>query len=112
MLLRSDSVLSRDSLTHAFPESSCSLYDKDYETTASSSGDVTEKPVLTKRALCEEHMTTGICSLGGLCEYAHSLQEMLKEEQGFKAASCPNYHGKLSCSHGPDCTFIHSDCSR
>jgi hypothetical protein len=41
---------------------SFSKYERDCDTTASSSGDLNDKPVLVKNALCSEFQRSGSCS--------------------------------------------------
>lgn len=53
---------------------SYSKYERDCDTTASSSGDLNDKPVVVKSSLCKEFQSQGSCSEGILCSQAHSLQ--------------------------------------
>lgn len=84
-------------------------YERDWETTASSSGDLAEKPVQVKISLCKEFQNEGSCSEGVLCSHAHSLQELLKQPQASCASLCSSYHGRLGCPLGRDCSFTHNE---
>jgi hypothetical protein len=92
-------------------EFGCCNYDKDYDTTASSSDELQDKPIEVKKAMCKTLKETGQCDLDSRCSYAHNLEEMLKQPQNMRTEPCPSYHRRLGCMLGRECSFMHSDSS-
>lgn len=83
--------------------------DKDYDTTASSSDDLQDKPVALKTTMCRQLIEGRRCALGGHCRHAHALEELLKQPQELRMEQCPSYHRRLGCMQGRDCSFAHCD---
>jgi hypothetical protein len=83
-------------------------YERDCDTTASSSGDLSDKPVLVKSSICKEFLRQGSCREGDMCSRAHSLEELLKQPEASHTALCSSYHGHMGCTLGRDCSFVHS----
>lgn len=84
-------------------------YDKDYDTTASSSDDLQDKPIGPKTMMYRVHGETGKCESEAQCAYAHSLEELLKQPQTLRTEQCPSYHRRLGCMLGRDCSFAHCE---
>lgn len=71
---------------------------------------ITQKPWLYKTELCKSFSTTGKCSYGARCQYAHGQAQLraVTRHPKYKSRRCKNFD-LGSCSYGSRCCFIHSD---
>eukprot|EP00931_Biecheleriopsis_adriatica_P120343 TRINITY_DN9545_c0_g2_i1.p1 TRINITY_DN9545_c0_g2~~TRINITY_DN9545_c0_g2_i1.p1 ORF type:complete len:427 (+),score=59.59 TRINITY_DN9545_c0_g2_i1:54-1334(+) len=62
--------------------------------------------LLRKTKLCSFYQA-GVCSRGGSCTYAHSLQELMQQPDFSKTRLCESYMISGMCAHGNLCKFAH-----